>query len=136
MAIDERRAAASSEAEHKEVLTAERTFLGALESKDFKVVSQMLHPELRYIHSNGIIETRDEYFQRAETLHYDYERIDTRDIQVKIFGETAITSGKMEMLESTAGRLPKRLLHLQYVHVWLRSPSGCRLLFRQTTRLP
>jgi ketosteroid isomerase-like protein len=119
----------------REVLAAERRLYDAMSAKDFTALEQVLHPDLSYVHSTAVVETRTGYLTGVAAGLYEYGPIASRDARVRVDGDTAVSYGIVAMNVGAAGQ-PKDLLHLIYTLVWARQDGRWRLLVRQATRLP
>ena len=69
----------------------------------------------------------------AEGL-YEYGSIASRDVRIRIDGDTAVMDGVVDMSVAAAGA-PKEMTHLLFALVWVREGGKWRLYFRQATRI-
>jgi ketosteroid isomerase-like protein len=122
-------------AAQREILAAERALYDAMSAKDFAAQERILHPDLSYVHSTAVVETRTAYLAGVAAGLYDYGAIASRDVRIRIDGDTAVSYGIVDMHVAAEGE-PKELLHLIYVLAWARHEGRWRLLLRQATRMP
>jgi hypothetical protein len=102
---------------------------------DYEGLDQLLSNDVRYIHSTGVVETKDAYFAGLREGLYEYGDIRIPSGETRLFPSVAITSGVMEMLVGEKGSA-KNWIRLQHVLVWREEGGAWRLLLRQATRLP
>ena len=118
-----------------EISSAEGALYAAMIAKDFVVLRELLAPDLFFVHSTGVAETRDEYLAGVAAGWYEYESIVSRDPRIRIDNDTAVVDGLVDMKVGVAGK-PRDLLHLLVVLVWVRTSGRWRLYLRQATRIP
>jgi ketosteroid isomerase-like protein len=116
-----------------EIRAAEAALYQAMIAKDIAALDTILADDVRYIHSPGFAENKAEYLAGLEKGRYDYEAITSRNVTVKVLGDTAIMHGTVEMKVSETGK-PRDLLHLLFTLVWIRD-GAWRLFLRQATRV-
>ena len=119
----------------KEIAEAERALYAAMIAQDHPALRETLSPQLVYIHSTGVAETRDEYLDGLSRGLYDYEMIESHDTRLRIDGDTAILDGVVDMKVGERGQ-PRNLLHLLFALIWVRDAGRWRLYCRQATRIP
>ena len=117
------------------VRQTERALYDAMIARDFAALEQLLAPDLVYVHSTGIAESRASYLAGVSRGLYEYERIDSRDVKVRGNSAILLQHGICDMRVGAKGT-PAALIHLLFVLVWTRSPAGWQLLHRQATQLP
>jgi ketosteroid isomerase-like protein len=118
-----------------DIRAAERTLYAAMIGKDFVTLEQILSPDLVYVHSTAVAESKTEYLTGVAKGLYEYERIASRDVAVRIHGDVAVMSGIVDMAIGLTIQ-PKASISLLFVLVWLRRASTWRLTYRQATRRP
>jgi hypothetical protein len=64
---------------------------------------------------------------------YDYERIESRDVDVRIHGDVAVMSGVVDMSIGLTIQ-PKASISLLFVPVWLTGADSWQLTYRPATR--
>ena len=97
-------------------------------------IEPMLSADLRYLHSTGVAETRSQYLAGVADRLYEYVRIASRDVRLKVSEDLAIQDGWVDMTVSAKGA-PKSLIHLLFCLVWRREGAQWKLLYRQATRI-
>src|SRR2546428_4431285 len=97
---------ARADAATGEILEAERSLYQAMIRKDFAALEQILSPDLVYIHSTAVAETRSEYLAGVAAGLYEYESIASRETRVSVHGEVALINGVVDMAGG-GGRRPE-----------------------------
>ncbi len=105
----------------------------ALLDRDSTALSQLLHPQLTYGHSNGWVQSREEVWNDGVTgkLHYNIIRPET----MATFGitGTAITTRQLIYVEGTVSG-KQFAMHLQVLQTWIKTKKGWQLLARQSVK--
>jgi ketosteroid isomerase-like protein len=112
----------------------EEALYAGLTSSDAAALADVMSDELVYVHSSGIAETKAENLAGQRSGLYVRGPIARRGTRIRIFGDVAVTSAVIDMVDLAHG--PRNTLHLQETLVWRKETSGWRLLLRQATRLP
>lgn len=119
----------------QQILQAERILYQAMVAKDFATLERILSPDLVYVHSTAVAESRQEYLAGVAKGWYEYESISTRNTQVRVHAQVAVIDGICDMRVGAAGQ-PKDLIHLLFVLVWVHDGVKWRLEHRHATRMP
>ena len=98
-------------------------------------IAPMLSADLRYLHSTGVAESRDEYLAGVTDLLYEYGMIASRGVRLHVSEDLALQDGIVDMTVSAKGA-KKALIHLLFCLVWRREGAHWKLLYRQATRIP
>lgn len=117
-----------------EVRRAERALYDAMVARDFAALERLLAPDLVYVHSTAVAESRTEYLAGVARGLYEYESVDSRGVRVRGVGSIVLMDGICDMRVGAKG-LPPQMIHLLFVLVWSRAPSGWQLLHRHATRM-
>jgi len=112
----------------------EEALYTGLTNSDADALGKIMSEELVYVHSQGIAETKFENLTGQRSGLYVHGPIAQRGGRTKIFGDVAVTSGVIDMVDLAHG--PKITLHLQETLVWTKEADGWRLLLRHATRAP
>jgi Domain of unknown function (DUF4440) len=105
----------------------------ALVEKDTVVLSQVLHNELTYGHSNGWIETKREVIKDLVTGKMGYTKIKSKDHVWRTGKDWATLRTKTEIEYVVDGKPGNLELHV--LQVWLKTNKGWQLLARQGTKM-
>ena len=118
----------------QQILEAERDLYRAMIAQDFAAMERILSPDLVYVHSTAVAETKQEYLQGVAKGLYEYEDIATRGTHVRVRGDVALVDGICDM-KVGKGKQPKDLIRLLFVLVWVRDGAVWRLEHRHATRI-
>jgi ketosteroid isomerase-like protein len=117
----------------KEVLGAMDAWKQATMKKDGAALDKLLHPDLTYSHSSGHNETKADVLKSVTTGKSTAEAIDFADTTVRVYGNTALVRGKVDIRNSADGK--STTANLNILHVWIKGPQGWQMVARQATRL-
>ena len=118
-----------------ELLAAERALYDAMIALDYDALKHILSPNLVYVHSTGVAESKDRYLAALAEGLYEYETIASHDNRLRVEGNVAILNGVVDMVVGARAR-PKDLIHLVFVLIWVKADDRWQLEFRQATRIP
>src|SRR5258706_4281496 len=110
--------AASDSKGEKEVLAAMDAWKQATMKKDQAALDKLLHPDLTYSHSSGKNETKAEVLKAVTTGKAKVEAVEFADTTVRVYGNTALVRGKVDITNNTEGK--STTAHLNILHVWIK----------------
>ena len=119
----------------EEIVALERSLYRAMIDRDFQTLQDLLSDDLVYVHSTAVAESKTQYLAGVANGLYEYERIESKDVNIRIHHETAVATGQVEMSVGAAGE-PKSLIRLLFTLLWVKQAGRWRLLLRQATRIP
>lgn len=105
----------------------------AMVKGDVAALERLLADDLTYTHSNGTVETKQQFLAsiRAKTL--EYRVIEAEDVQVRVHGEAAIVTGRAAVKVATGGR--EMDLSLRFTALYIREGGAWKLAAWQSTRV-
>jgi len=118
-----------------EVLRAEQDLYRAMVADDRAALRRILAPDVVYVHSTAVAESRDEYLAGIADGLYEYESVVSRDTRVRIHGEVALIDGICDMRVGAKGS-PAVLIHLLFLLAWARRDGQWQLVHRHAVRVP
>jgi ketosteroid isomerase-like protein len=113
-----------------DVLAAMESWKQAVLKKDAAALDKLLHPDLTYSHSDGRTQTKADILGAMANT----ESIQFGDLSVRVYGNTALVKGPMEIVSKAADGSTTKL-SLSVLQVWLKGPQGWQLVARHSTRL-
>lgn len=101
---------------------------------DAKVLGELLDADLEYVHSDGVVDSKQDFIKSLTSGQRDYASM-VGDIQsVRILGDTAIIRGKAKVTVVDAGT--SRDLHIGYTDVWIWKDGRWQMTAWRSARLP
>jgi hypothetical protein len=127
----EAKAKAEVEAE-KQVLDAMDVWKQAMIKKDRAAFEKVLHPDLTYGHSSGMVESKAQTVEHLVNSKATYVAINFADTKVRVQGKTALVTGKVDYQERTNGK--DTMINLVVLSVWVKGSPGWQMIARQATK--
>ena len=118
----------------QEVLALEDKRFGAMTGKDWKTLDGMLHEQLLYTHSSGVMDTKAVWMEAMKSGRTNYKSVKHGDRKVRIYGDNALVTGKAQIEADVNGQ--SRTLKLCYLNVWTKTPQGWKFVAWQSTPQP
>src|SRR5215210_3083749 len=87
-----------------EVLELERRRWDAMIAKDTTVLDDLFADEMSYTHSNALVDTKASYLKAIEDRVFDYQAVRRFDEEARLFGDTALLTGRAEIDVAARGR--------------------------------
>ena len=112
---------------------ADRARFDAQIKGDVAALSELLSPDLTYVHSTGLLETRDEFIEAIRSGKYKYKQVVVEDLVVREYGDTALVSGKATIDVNSSGNEIHTVL--RFLDVWVKRDGKWRMTAWQSTRL-
>ena len=117
-----------------EVRAADSKRITAMVKGDAAELGALLAEELTYTHTTGQVESREEFLASISAGKLDYESIERTEDQTRIYGNTAVVSGRADMKVKAQGK--DLALAIRFTAVWVKGEKGWRMVAWQSTRLP
>lgn len=117
-----------------EVRAADAKRITAMVKGDAAELGALLAEELTYTHTTGQVESREEFLASISAGKLDYESIERTEDQTRIYGNTAVVSGRADMKVKAQGK--DLALAIRFTAVWVKGEKGWRMVAWQSTRLP
>jgi Domain of unknown function (DUF4440) len=101
---------------------------------DTEALAALLDKDLTYVHSTGLIDTREAYpkLMRDGSLVYHASEVEAADLTLA--RDHAIFIGLIRLHLTWFGA--EKRIHNFYTNIWARRPSGWKLFLWQLTGLP
>ena len=118
----------------EEARAAELRRCRALETGDMEALAALLHPDLVYVHSNGVIDDRASYLARSSAAGVRFIRSERRNLDVRSLGEAVMLSGEIVtvMERPPSGERSETVAFLTQTYV--RDDSGWRMAQLHATK--
>lgn len=118
----------------KEILELEDRRLAATVAEDFAALEALVHDELIYTHSSGVVDTKASWIESMRTRRTRYRKVTPGARKVRFYGDTALVTGHAD-IEAEIGGAPKSL-RLMYLIVWTKTPQGWKFVAWQSAPRP
>ncbi|MGI8991611.1 MAG: nuclear transport factor 2 family protein [Bryobacteraceae bacterium] len=127
-------AAETNSKSEKEVLAAMDAWKQATLHKDRAALEKLLGDDLTYSHSSAMTQSKAEVLDSVMNGKSTAEAIDFKSTTVRVYGNTAVVKGDVDITNNTDGK--STTAHLNILHVWVKGSHGWQMVARQATRLP
>ncbi len=114
----------------KEVSAAMESLKQAMIHKDGPALEKLLSDDLMYTHSTGQLETKAQFVKSISSGKSIVERLDYFKHEVRVYGNTALVRGGVDLYHSATN-----IVHMDILHVWVKGAGGWKMVARQATRL-
>ena len=126
--------ALASDSDEQTVRDLEDARFNAIVTGEFDAFAELSHPDLRYTHSNAVVDTLDSYLAKCRDGFYVYHSVAHPIDKITVIGDVALVFGEMKA-DLTAGGTRKQLDNGSLA-VWTRTGPTWRLLAFQPTVKP
>ncbi|HEU4391688.1 MAG TPA: nuclear transport factor 2 family protein [Blastocatellia bacterium] len=116
-----------------EVLAVEKRRVEALTHNDIAALERILSDDLLYTHSSGVTETKAEYVGQLKAGTLKYVSVEHRETRVRLYGSTALLSGKTRIKAVARGQELNN--DLTFLIVYVRQRGAWRMVSWQSTRI-
>ena len=117
----------------KEVVTSTlKQFHQAMTGKNFDTESY-LHQDLSYGHSNGWVQSKNEFLKDTKTGYLVYHSYSEDSLNVVVNNNIAYARFKADIESTRDGT--KTMNHLKVVEVWVKEKNKWKIFVRQAIRL-
>ena len=126
-------AAEGKPAEAEAVRQAERAWAQAAIKGDAAALDKILADDLTHTHGGGRTETKGQFLEAIRSGAQKYEAIDYDEINVRVYGSTAIVTSEPHIRTINAGQPSSS--HSRFLHVDVKRGGMWRLVAHQSTRM-
>lgn len=117
-----------------EALNAERMRHAAQTSGDFAAMEKIFSPDLVYVHSSSVVDTKQSYIESMRSGAVVYKVMTQTDVEVRTFGCVAILTGNGKYDVRVNGK--DVTVPLRFHSVWKKSDGAMQYVSWQSTRIP
>ena len=117
-----------------EILSLEDRRIAATVAEDFAALDGLVHDELVYTHSSGVVDTKASWIESMRTRKTRYRKVVPSRRKVRLYGDTALVTGHADIEAEIDGQ-PKSL-KLMYLIAWTRTPQGWKFVAWQSAPRP
>jgi ketosteroid isomerase-like protein len=102
--------------------------------KDTARLNQLLADDLIYTHSSAVVETKPEFVANVANGKWDYRQANLSNVQVRVMGQTAIITGRGDLVMANNGQ-PQNV-NLLFTNVYVKRKGQWRMVSWHSCRLP
>src|SRR5687767_8188963 len=88
----------------QETLGLEDKRFGAMTGKDWKTLDGLLHDQLLYTHSSGVMDTKAVWMEAMQAGRTVYKSVKNSERKVRIYGDNALVTGKASIEAEVNGQ--------------------------------
>ena len=118
----------------QDVREVERRRIQYLTGGDLTQLERLLSDDLIYTHSSGRVESKAQFLAALRSGEMKYEAMDHEDVQVRVYGDTAVLRGRSRVKLKSKGE--DRNFPLRFTLVYAKQEGQWRMVAWQSTRLP
>ncbi|MCY1273267.1 hypothetical protein D3C76_876520 [compost metagenome] len=121
-----------AEAIEQEILRLEDERCRALVQRDLPALAALMDERLVHVHATGKVDDKAQYLEMVER-QIDFLSVERGDMRVRVHGDTAIASGRLEQTIVLRESGEERLMKAYATQVWVRGEGGWRQCAFQAT---
>jgi hypothetical protein len=114
------------------VKAAELARFEAAQQVDLETLGKLLADDLTYTHSTGRLETKAAFLESLKTGKLQFKRIEPADLQVRVFGTTAVINGTAKMSVVNEGQAKD--IELRFTDVWVNHAGRWQMVAWQSSK--
>ena len=118
-------------AQEAAVFAAETARFQAQTKRDAAALDALLHEELYYLHSNGLIESKKDFINSVRGGKIVYASMEATDRRLRVYGKTAVLTGLVTVSGQYQGK--EFELGLYYTSVYRKRRGRWQLVNWQST---
>lgn len=115
-----------------EVRKLEQRFNEAIVEGDVAFFNRILAEDFTHTSQSGKFRTRAEWMKGREQGKSSYQSFETEDVQIRIYGDTAIVTGRSDAKWREAEAQPQSGQY-RFLRVWVRRDHGWQAVAFQST---
>lgn len=115
-----------------ELLKALETFRKAMIDSDKPALEKVISDKVSYGHSDGIVESKNDFIQNIHSGKYSFLSFDIKDPSISFHGKTAIVRHALDA-ETNDDNIPGRV-NLFILLIWKKEKGNWRLIARQAVK--
>jgi len=113
-----------------QVSAAMEEFRQAMLHRDRAALNRLTSDDLWYTHSAGSNESKAQFVESIASGKSVVQKLEFSAPAVHIYGDTALYKCRVDLWHS-----PTDIVHMDILHVWVKSAGSWKLVARQATRL-
>lgn len=117
----------------KDILALEEKRLAAMIERDFAKLESMVHDQLLYTHSSGVVDGKASWLESMKSGKVRYRKASCAEQKVRVFGDVALVTGRANIEADIGGQA--KTLKLLFLNAWTKTPQGWKFVAWQSTPL-
>jgi hypothetical protein len=101
---------------------------------DLTALDTLLGPELSYIHSDGVLESKAQFLATLRTGRLRYQAIEPGDLKTRLYGDVGVVTGRSRMGVIAGSELLQ--FSVRFTAIYRHTAKSWVLVAWQATRLP
>jgi ketosteroid isomerase-like protein len=126
-------AAPADTAAEQAVRAADAKRIQATVASDLQALEKLLGDDLTYTHSSGVMEGKAQILDKLRSGATRYHTIVPSDVQVRVYGDAAVMTGRAAVNVTVDGKTSDLLL--RFTSVYARRGGGWQFVAWQSTRI-
>ncbi len=110
-----------------------RRFQAMIEA-DTAALDTILADDLTYTHTNGWVDTKEQFIGWLESGELNYESISTDSVRVRVYAAAAVVTGQAAV--KIKGNGQEKNLQIRFIDVYVKRNAHWQMVAWQSTRLP
>ena len=117
--------------DEQQILKLENDWVYALQRHDRETLEKIVAREFTFIEPNGTVKHRERYLADRSSHEADIESFHNDEVKVRVFGSSALASGRARITEHRHGRCFR--LILRWKELWLKNAGRWQVFASQAT---
>lgn len=114
-----------AEAVESHILQLESERCRALAARDLPALEALMDDGLVHVHATGKVDDKAQYLEMV-ARHIDFLSVERSGMRVRVHGDTAIASGRLQQRIVLRESGEQRLMQAYVTQVWIRGEGGWR----------
>jgi hypothetical protein len=119
---------------NEEVLALDERRIKAMIAGDAGELEKLLHRDLKYTHSSGLVDSKDSYIRGVREKLWDYLSIKPTNMLMTVYGDTALIHCRLQIDLEVKG-VPRQVDSLALT-VWVKDEGRWQVLAVHSTPHP
>lgn len=117
-----------------EALNTAEKWATVVAQADIAALNELLHADYVHVHATALVESKVKFIEALQTGARKYDPIKIEDSDVRLFGESAVVSGKFALKATTRDKVIEGVN--RFVLLVVKTPNGLQIAHFQATPIP
>lgn len=119
---------------NSEALNTVERWATVVSQADIAGLDELLYPDYVHVHATALVESKARFIEALQTGARKYDPIKIEDSNVRVFGSSAVVSGKFALRATTRDRVIEGVNRFMLLVV--NTPNGLQIATFQATAIP